>query len=152
LGAVEWSTDIAGLLRRATVIIAAASTPEPTFSLKACRDDAIICDAGYPKNIAGVPGQRLFWGGMGTIDRGFRSRDGNLERFYRFPAANAAHGCILEGAVLTLSGRLESFSSGRGRIKPDRIEDMWRLASGQGVRLAPLFNGAGLWPEELVAA
>ena len=71
-----------------------------------------------------------------------------LERFYGFPVPEVAHGCILEGAVLALAGRFESFSRGRGRIRPNAMTEILRLAADQGVGVAPLFNGDGLWPEE----
>jgi predicted amino acid dehydrogenase len=59
------------------------------------------------------------------------------------------HGCMLEGGVLAMAGRFEAFSTGRGRITPDRVEEMWKLAGTCGVSLAPLFNEIGVWPEEI---
>jgi predicted amino acid dehydrogenase len=147
---LEWSSDVAALARQATVVIAAASTAGPTFDLRDCGDQVIVCDAGYPKNVSTRAGQRLFLGGMGVIGGGFPSRDGMLERFYRFPVPDAAHGCILEGAVLALARRIEPYSKGRGFITPERIDSMWALAQAHGVRLAPLFDAAEVWPEELV--
>ena len=152
-GRVETSTDLLGLLGQATMIIAVTSAFEPCFSLDACTPDAVVCDAGYPKNIrvaAGASGrQRVFWGGMGVLGGGLRSVDGIIEKLYRFPAQNVAHGCVLEGAVLAMAGRFEAFSAGRGRITPARVEEMWKLASDYGVTLAPFFDSAGVWPEEV---
>jgi fatty aldehyde-generating acyl-ACP reductase len=151
---VEASTDGARLLGKATVVIAVASVPEPTFFLQACRRDALICDAGYPKNIRAHVNRsdspRVFWGGMGALACGL-SGDGMLAKLYRFPVPDVAHGCILEGAVLAMAGRFEPFSVGRGRITPERVDEMWRLAAAHGVRLAPLFDAAGRWPEEAIA-
>jgi predicted amino acid dehydrogenase len=151
---VHASTNVAELLGQATLVIAAASTAEPAFALATCAPGAIVCDAGYPKNI-GAAGdarlQRVFQGGMGTLAGGMKSRDGFIEQFYRFPAANAVHGCMIEGAVLAMAGRFEPFSSGRGRITPARLEEMWQMAAACGVSLAPLFNSTGLWPEEPTA-
>jgi hypothetical protein len=56
---------------------------------------------------------------------------------------------MLEGAVLAMAGRFERYSAGRGRISPERVEEIWQLAGQFDVSLAPLFDGAGLWPEEL---
>lgn len=153
-GRVEASTDVEELLRRSTLVIAAASTAEPTFALDACAPGTIVCDAGYPKNIRVAPGdagrRRVFWGGMGVLAGGIRSPGGLHELFYRFPVTNAVHGCMLEGAVLAMAGRFEAFSTGRGRITLDRLDEMWRLAVGCGVSPAPLFDGDGVWPEERV--
>jgi fatty aldehyde-generating acyl-ACP reductase len=151
LGRVDASTDVPSLLGQSSVVIAAASTAEPTFALDACAPGVIVCDAGYPKNIRIAPGEarrRVFWGGMGVLAGGLKSQDGLHEQFYRFPVANAVHGCMLEGAVLAMAGRFESFSTGRGRITPQRLDEMWRLAEMCGVSPAPLFDGAGPWPEE----
>lgn len=150
--AVEWSTDVNALLGRATLIISAASTARPAFDLESCHPQAIVCDAGYPKNMStgrAPSSQRLFWGGMGRLAGGLVSSDGNLEAFYRFPLADVAHGCMIEGAVLAMAGRFESFSRGRGNITPGRVDEMWRLAGEHGVAVAPLFDGKGLWPEEV---
>jgi fatty aldehyde-generating acyl-ACP reductase len=154
-GPVAASTNVAELVPQATLVVAAASTTEPAFALAACAPDALICDAGYPKNIRAVAGdaarRRLFWGGMGVLGGGLHSDDGTLAKFYSFPVANAAHGCMLEAAVLAIAGRFEPYSVGRGRISPERVEEMWGLARACGVSLAPLFGGDGVWPEELAA-
>ncbi|HEV2080070.1 MAG TPA: hypothetical protein VGR19_09290, partial [Allosphingosinicella sp.] len=151
-GPVLFSTDVKQLLRQATMVIAAASTSDRPFNLGDCRPDAIVCDAGYPKNMArrsaAHGGPRLFWGGMGVLPGGMPSYDGVLEKFYRLPVKDAFHGCILEGAVLALAERFEPFSTGRGRIMPAQLAEMWGLAQSGGVTLAPLFNDQGVWPEE----
>ena len=134
------------------MIIAVASTAEPTFAMTDCHPDAVVCDAGYPKNTRvnhrSVDRRRIFWDGMGVMRAGIRSDNGVVEQIYRFPRANVAHGCMLEGMVLAIPRRFEAFSVGRGRITPARVEEMWRLASASGVTLAPLFDSAGVWPEE----
>lgn len=152
---VHWSTDVPGLQRQAGLVIAAASAAAPMFRISDCCDDAIVCDAGYPKNIhsdISLGRRRLFWGGMGQIAGGFPSHDGVLECFYRFPAPMVAHGCILEGAVLALAERFEPFSWGRGNIQPPQVEAIWTLACAHGVSVSPLFNADGIWPEELTIA
>lgn len=151
-GPVAESTDVSALLKEATLIIAAASAPAPCFNLADCHPDALICDAGYPKNIRFVPEdvqrRRVFWGGMGVLGGGLWSDDGILEAFYRFPSTHTAHGCMLEGAALAIAERFEPFSTGRGNITPERVDEMSRLSRASGIMLAPLFDGAGLWPEE----
>lgn len=154
-GPVAHSTDVCALLKDATVVIAAASTPAPCFDLATCHPEAVICDAGYPKNIRFAPedaqARRVFWGGMGVFEGGVWSDDRILEAFYRFPSAHTAHGCMLEGAVLAIAGRIEPFSIGRGHITPERVDEMSRLSCASGIALAPLFNAEGLWPEEETA-
>ena len=151
-GDVRITTDAEARLGEATLVISAASTTDRQFSLDKCRPGTLLCDAGYPKNLEDriPPGVRLFHGGMGRIAGGLESHDGLLERFYRFPLPDVAHGCMLEGAVLALAGRFESYSQGRGRITPERIEEIWAVAEACGTAPAALFNSAGLWAEEQV--
>ena len=142
---VDCAVDPAALLPKADVIVAAAALAVPTFRLDSCRAGALVCDAGYPKNLVPETSSDvdLFWGGMGQALAGWRI-DGADDGFYAFPAPFVAHGCMLEGIALALEGRVEPFSAGRGRITEPRIEEMWTIAQRHGLALAPFFNGAGL--------
>jgi len=141
-------TALEAALPAADVIISAASIAAPMIDLGTTRPHALICDAGYPKNLqanSGLP-RHIFWGGIGLALGTFWSEDGMLERFYRFPVPSLGHGCMLEGLLLAVARRYEPFSIGRGNITPDRIEEIWRLAELHGFVLAPFFNHEGLWP------
>ena len=59
------------------------------------------------------------------------------------PFPNVAHGCLLEGIVLTLEGRFEPFSRGRGAITAMRVEEIESMAARHGIHLAPFYNAAG---------
>lgn len=141
-------TVLPSALGDADVIVCAASTADPTFDVSLTRPDALICDAGYPKNLraGGDARPHLFWGGLGRSRGGFWSDDGMLERFYGFPVERVGHGCMLEGLLLSLARRYEPFSQGRGNITPDRIDEIWGLAQTHGFELAPPFNHDGIWP------
>jgi predicted amino acid dehydrogenase len=55
----------------ADIVICAASLASPLSLLNRIARDAIICDAGYPKNLtpnAQMPGARIFFGGLGRPD------------------------------------------------------------------------------------
>lgn len=144
--------DIRPLLPAADIILCVASLASPTLDLSSCRPEAVVCDAGYPKNVRLVPSEagseRVFWGGMGRVLGGWYSASSLLDAFYRFPLPHIAHGCMLEGMLLALEGRYEPFSQGRGRITPERIEEMWGIAQRHGFVVAPLFDQAGLWREQ----
>lgn len=145
---VRIALDVSAALPKATLVIAAASTTDSPFALGDCRPGTVLADAGYPKNLARTrpPGVHLFHAGMGTIAGGLVSHDGVLERFYRFPAPGTAHGCMLEGAVLALSGEFGGGSLGRGGITAERIDTLLTLAGHCGVE-PRLFDENGLWPE-----
>ena len=82
------------------------------------------------------------------IERGWRSDGGRLEAFYEFPVIGAVHGCLLEGLLLAMEGRFESFSRGRGNIHPPQIREIWEMALRHGVMPTPFFNHEGLWGEQ----
>jgi fatty aldehyde-generating acyl-ACP reductase len=144
---VTITSDVATALPDATLVIAAASTTDNPFALDGCHPGTVLADAGYPKNLARSrpPGVHLFHAGMGLIAGGLVSHDGVLERFYRFPAPGVAHGCMLEGAVLALSGEFAGGSLGRGGITPERIDELLTLAERHGVE-PTLFDENGQWP------
>ena len=61
----------------------------------------------------------------------------------RHPFPDVVHGCLLEGIALTLEGRFESFSRGRGAITPPHVMEIETIAARHGIVLAPFFNAAG---------
>jgi predicted amino acid dehydrogenase len=143
---VELSTDLAGFQQRADVVVCAASLPSPTLLLEHVAPDALICDAGYPKNLAPTetaPRARIFYGGLGRIG-GSMAFEPDLEGVLnRHPYPDMAHGCLLEGMALALEGRFEPFSHGRGGILPKRVAEIERIAAKHGIVLAPLYNADG---------
>jgi len=162
--AVSISTEPEELLPEADFIIAAASLAAPRFSLRSVRPDAIVCDAGYPKNVLAdgngdsSPGSRpatgpvVFFGGMGQVLGGLRLVPDLLPVLAPHPAPNIVQGCLLEGMLLALEGRSESYSIGRGNISPGKVDEIWALASKHGFALAPFFNDQGLCADRIAAA
>lgn len=136
-------------LSQADIVISAASLEQPEWDLAHCRPEAIVCDAGYPKNLSPTPGAelpaRVFHGGMGQVGGGWTSDSPLLDRIYDYPAPFIAHGCLLEAIVLAMEQRYEPFSRGRGHITPASIEEIWSMAARHGIGLAPFFNHDGLW-------
>jgi predicted amino acid dehydrogenase len=156
--AVSVSTDPEELLAEADFIVAAASLAAPRFSLRSVRPDAIVCDAGYPRNVladrsAGAPGPGpiVFFGGMGQALGGLELVPDLLSVLAPHPAPHVVQGCLLEGMLLALEGRSESYSRGRGRIQPDRVDEIWALAGKHGFALAPFFDDEGLCGDRIAA-
>jgi fatty aldehyde-generating acyl-ACP reductase len=150
--AVSISTEPEEFLREADFVVAAASLSAPRFSLRSVRSDAIVCDAGYPKNIlSGNPGPVVFFGGMGQVLGGLRLDPDLISVLAPHPAPNIVQGCLLEGMLLALEGRFESYSRGRGNISPGRVDEIWALAEKHGFALAPFFNDEGLCGERIAA-
>jgi fatty aldehyde-generating acyl-ACP reductase len=130
----------------ADVVICAASLASPALLLGRIAPDAIVCDAGYPKNLspnALMPGVKVFFGGLGQITGGLTFAPDFHGILNRHPFPDVVHGCLLEGMALALDGRFESFSQGRGFITPERVEEMETIAARHGIYLAPLYNADG---------
>jgi fatty aldehyde-generating acyl-ACP reductase len=128
------------------LVICAASLASPSLLLGRTAPGAIICDAGYPKNLspsAEMPGAKVFFGGLGQITGGLRFTPDFHGILNRHPFPNVVHGCLLEGMALALEGRFEAFSQGRGFITPERVEEIEAIAAGHGIYLAPLYNADG---------
>ena len=130
----------------AGIVICAASLPSPSLLLGRIAPDALICDAGYPKNLRpgpNMPGATIFFGGLGQIAGGLSFAPDFSGVLNRHPFPNVAHGCLLEGMALALERRFEPFSEGRGFITPDRVEVIESIADRHGIRLAPPYNAEG---------
>ena len=143
---VEVATDLQRFSAEADVVICAASLASPSLFLGRIAPDAIICDAGYPKNLsptAEMLGARVFFGGLGQITGGMKFTPDFHGVLNRHPFPDVVHGCLLEGMALALDGRFEPFSQGRGFITPERVEEMETIAARHGIYLAPLYNADG---------
>jgi len=143
---VEVATDLQQFSAAADIVICAASLASPSLLLRHIAPDAIVCDAGYPKNLsptAEVPGAKVFFGGLGQITGGMRFAPDFRGILNRHPFPDVVHGCLLEGMALALERRFEPFSKGRGAITPARVEEMEASAARHGIYLAPLYNADG---------
>jgi fatty aldehyde-generating acyl-ACP reductase len=139
---VEIATDLA----EADLVICAASLASPSLLLGRIAPNAIVCDAGYPKNLspsAEMPDAKIFFGGLGQITGGLRFAPDFHGILNRHPFPDVVHGCLLEGMALALEGRFEPFSQGRGFITPKRVEEIETIAARHGIHLAPLYNAEG---------
>ena len=125
----------------ADLVVCAASLASPSLLLDCVAPDALVCDAGYPKNLAaGMAGVRLFAGGLGQITGGLRFSPDLHGILNRHPFPDLVHGCLLEGMALALEGRCEPFSSGRGHIHPQGVQEILAIAARHGIYLAPLYT------------
>jgi fatty aldehyde-generating acyl-ACP reductase len=146
---VEIGTDLGQFSEQADLVICAASLPSPSLLLDSIAPDALVCDAGYPKNLspdAETSRATIFFGGLGQITGGM-TFDPDLHGILnRHPFPDVAHGCLLEGMALALEGRFEPFSRGRGAITPKLVDEIEMIAARHGICLAPFFNGDGPLP------
>jgi fatty aldehyde-generating acyl-ACP reductase len=150
--AVDITTDLQQLSVQADIVICVASLASPSLLLGRLGPNAIICDAGYPKNLSpvdGLEGCTVFFGGLGQSQGGMSFEPDVHRVLHRHPFPNVGQGCLMEGMVLALEGRFEPFSQGRGFITTERVREIETLAARHGIHLAPLYNAQG--PLEPVA-
>jgi predicted amino acid dehydrogenase len=143
---VETATHLEHVTSEADVVICAASLASASLQLGRIAPRAIVCDAGYPKNLNArgkINGARVFFGGLGQISGGLSFTPDFKGVLNRHPFPDVAHGCLLEGMILALSGRYEPFSQGRGFITRERVEKIENLATLHGIHLAPFYNTDG---------
>jgi predicted amino acid dehydrogenase len=143
---VETATRFDQLPFAADIVICAASLASPSLRLGRIAPEAIICDAGYPKNLnprVDMTDARVFFGGLGQIAGGLSFMPDFKGVLNRHPFPDVAHGCLLEGMALALARRFEPFSQGRGLITRERVEEIETIAALHGIHLAPLFNAEG---------
>ena len=144
---IECSTDMMQLMPKADIVIGVASSILDNCNLSLLPPHAIICDAGYPKNIYRAINdheRRIFSGGMGIVERGYRFDPDYTDDLYRFAVKNAVHGCLLEAIVLAMEGIPKAYSTGRGNITIAAMEYILGIAANHGVVSAPLFSSEGV--------
>ena len=144
--AVETATRLEQVPCAANIVICAASLASPSLRLGCIAPEAIICDAGYPKNLSprgDMRDARVFFGGLGQIAGGLSFVPDFKGVLNRHPFPDVAHGCLLEGMALALARRFEPFSQGRGFITRERVEEIETIAALHGIHLAPFFNAEG---------
>ena len=143
---LEIATDLRQFSAQADVVICAASLPSPSLLLGRIAPGAIVCDAGYPKNLspsAEMPNAKIFFGGLGQITGGMKFAPDFNGILNRHPFPNVVHGCLLEGMALALERRFEPFSQGRGFITKQHVNQIEKIAARHGIHLAPLYNANG---------
>ena len=143
---IEVATGVEQVPFAADIVICAASLASPSLRLGRIAPEAIICDAGYPKNLSSsgdMTGARVFFGGLGQIAGGLSFMPDFKGVLNRHPFPDVAHGCLLEGMALALARRFEPFSQGRGFITRERVEEIETIAALHGIHLAPLYNAEG---------
>jgi len=144
---LRYSVNLQDLVPDADIIIAAASSSGLTIDH--CKKNVLVCDAGYPKNleqhIVNNKDIRLFHGGMGQVSCGYDFKPDYSDSMYYYDAPHIMHGCILEAMVLAFENKFENYSSAKGNITPEKIEEIYALSVKHGIVLAPFYNTKGLW-------
>jgi predicted amino acid dehydrogenase len=129
---LSWS-DAASL---SEIVVLAASAAARSIPLDAVPSQAFVLDAGHPPN-ARLDGH-AHYAVAGRVTHALPPECDLPALLAARYATGESHACLAEGAVLAFEERFEPFSIGRGRIVPERAEEILGLARGHGIRPAPL--------------
>lgn len=133
--------------KEADIVIAAASSSHSLIDIKNFRSGSVICDVAYPKNISYMTAYRndifAFSGGLCSVPTPF-----DLGFDIGLPTKGILYGCFAEAIILSLEGRYENFSQGKGLIEPEKIEQIRLWGEKHGFKLSPFYWGDRLVPEE----
>lgn len=139
---VNASIDINELLPNADIVICVASSLIEGANFDLLPPAAIICDAGYPKNISLPPsklkGRIIFSGGMGSVKGGYEFTPDHKKDIYDFPGENIVHGCLLESMVLAMEQKPVAYSTGRGNISITAMNEIFNLCTKHEIEPAIL--------------
>lgn len=140
----------ADAVKEADLVLTAASSIAALIEPEALRPGAVVCDVGYPANVAQSVFEKrtdvlVFEGGLASWS-GYESL-GVGSRLSEFSPFGTLHGCFAETLILALEGKFVPFSLGRGNITENAIHDIQSLADKHGFGLAPLSYGNRIYAD-----
>lgn len=141
--AIEASRNNEKAVKDADIVIAAANSSSSIINIDWFKPGAIVCDLAYPKNISYNAVRKdifVFSGGLASVPSPI-----DLSVMMGLPSANICYGCSCEAIVLAFEKRFENFSFGRGKIMPDKMEEILAMGKKHGFELAPFF-----WADKIV--
>ena len=145
------SSDNNAAVKDADVVIACASSSRSLVDLRYFKPGVVICDVAYPKNTSYMTAYRndlfAFSGGLCSVPTPF-----DLGFDIGLPSKNILYGCFSEAILLSLEGRYEHFSRGKGLITPEQIDSIKSMGEKHGFVLAPFYWGDRLVTEREVAS
>jgi fatty aldehyde-generating acyl-ACP reductase len=132
-------------VKEADIVICSASSSASFLDISWFKPGAIVCDVGYPKNVAYTSHRDdifLFSGGLAKSPSPV-----NFPVDLGLPTADTLYGSFAEGIILALEKRYEAFSPEQGHITPEKIEEIRLLGQKHGFEISDFFwNGKKVEP------
>lgn len=122
-------------IKQADIVIAAANSSASILEIEWFKPGAIVCDLGYPKNLSYKANREdifVFSGGLAKVPSPV---DTGVD--VGIPSGDFCYGCFCEAIILALERRYESYSFGRGQIRPEKVNEIRAMALKHGFTLAP---------------
>ncbi len=130
-------------VKEADVILTVTSAISVLIKADDLKPGSIVCDAAIPANIAKeIVNVRddvlVFEGGLATPPF---LEDIRKKEYQKALPPDSMYGCLAEGTLLTLDGRFENYSLGRGNITEEKINEISGIAKKHGFRVADFYCG-----------
>jgi predicted amino acid dehydrogenase len=136
---VYLSTDNQQAVADADLVISVTSTINSIFDAEDFKAGTIVCDVGFPKNIAATCNTRkdiiVFSGGLAEIPGEIQDLD-----VMGLPANHICYGCMCEGILLSLENRFDLCTLGMADIPLDNVDLLIEKGYEHGFDVAPFFN------------
>ena len=130
-------------IKDADIILTATSAVTTVIEPMQLKSGSVVCDVAIPANIVReVVKARddvlVFEGGLAKIAH---MEDVKNKKLSHLVPVNGIYGCVSETMALTLEGRFEPYSIGRGNITEEKIEEIKNIAAKHGIVLSDFFCG-----------
>lgn len=133
-GSVGVSTEVSEALRDADVIITVTSAVDAVIYPEDLKPGAVVCDVARPRDVSvRVAKER---DDVLVIEGGLVSVPGDVEFGFDFGfPPKTAYACMSETMMLTLDGKIESFTLGK-EVSAEQVQTTQALAAKHGFKLA----------------
>jgi predicted amino acid dehydrogenase len=143
------TSDNGEAVSAADIVVTVAISTVPVIRGDDVRPGTVVCDVGYPKNVGEELESRedvlAFSGGYAKLPFAL-----DFGHEMKLPAQDILYGCLSEAIVLSLDGRYECFSKGRGEITQEKMEEIGNAALRHGLDVAPFYVGRRLVSREAI--
>jgi len=141
-------SDVSMGIRKSDIIITATSSSGNIITPHDIKSGALICDVSLPHDVCREvahlrPDVLVIEGGLVEVPRNV-----TLNYDFGYPP-DVALACMSETMALTLEGRFEVYSIGRG-IKLEKVKEIAEIAKKQGFRLAGFRSFDKIVTDEMV--
>ncbi len=124
-------------VKDADIVICSASSSASFLDISWFKPGSIVCDVGYPKNVAYTSHREdvfLFSGGLAKSPTPV-----NFPVDLGLPTADTLYGSFAEGIILALEKKYESFSPEQSHINPEKVEEIRILGKIHGFEVSDFY-------------
>ncbi|MBN1913007.1 MAG: NAD(P)-binding domain-containing protein [Candidatus Omnitrophica bacterium] len=147
--AIQVSLDNPSAVKDADIVICAANSSASILEAGWFKRGAIVCDAGYPRNVRIDALSRddifIFSGGLVKSPVPFEPLVS-----LGLPAKDVIFGDFAEAIILSLERRYENYSQGKGNILPEKIDEIRKMGKSHGFEASDFYCGDKLVDRSII--